>query len=62
MYFYMHLCNIKFHELYNKGILQKSSFIFLPAFFIKVEFNSRDLKLDDIFSGLGEGDLGGDVP
>lgn len=43
-------------------MLQKSSFIFSPAFFIKVEFKSRDLKLDDNFSGLGEGDLGGDVP
>ena len=58
----MHLCSIKFNELYNHGSLQKSSFIFSPAFFIKVEFKSLDLKLDDNFSGLGEGDLGGDVP
>lgn len=58
----MHLYDINFIKLYNHGSLQKSSFIFSPAFFIKVEFKSLDLKLDDNFSGLGEGDLGEDVP
>ena len=43
-------------------VVYKNPVFFSPAFFIKVEFKSRDLKLDANFSGLGEGDLGGDVP